>query len=611
MKIIGKVNWVLTVSGLMMCGFSPVQADPYELAPLAPGTNGVSSLSTTNPYPDAIGLSALRAITTNLDGSGIRVAQPEASEVLGASPSVFELKPSAVGQPTSLFSYYCSTNQGGSGLIYGRGWDSVATVYPNPVGSESGHAENVGADFYGTVFGVATNVAHVDNYDALSFLEDYVIPGAPIAARVINQSYTFGVYNSTYDQWYDDYAAEYGVLFISAAGTNGSPVFSPATCFNGIAVGVYNSSNSPVGPTEGDQRCKPDITAWGNQGGATSYSTPQVAGAATLLLQAGTRGDGGLDTNSATDLRTVKALLLNGAVKPVGWSNTPATPLDPLYGAGVLNVLNSYEQLACGKQTNGTAEMVTAGADHPPLEQSGTAPLSGQTDASGLLRGWDFNTITSSDSQDAVNDYYFAVTNGVAGSNFSATATLVWNRQEFESGINNLGLFLYNTDTGELIDCSTSIVDNVQHVYVPSLPPGYYDLQVWEAGGGSLPPAEAYGLAFEFFTVTAQVAPAGTNMVVSWPVYPAGFEVVAATNFMSTNWMALTNVPPVIVGNQYQLTLPDFNPNAIHFVTVTNVGSGGPGFGNPTGPGITNVETVPVYDNNMDFHYLRLRRPNL
>ena len=100
-------------------------------------------------------------------------------------------------------------------------------------------------------------------------------------------------------------------------------------------------------------------------------------------------------------------------------------------------------------------------------------------------------------------------------------------------------------------------------------------------------------------------------MVVSWPVYPAGFEVVAATNWLFTNWVALTNVPPVIVGNQYQLTLPDFNPNAIHFVTVTNVGSGGPGFGNPTGPGITNVETVPVYDNNMDFHYLRLRRPNL
>ena len=66
-------------------------------------------------------------------------------------------------------------------------------------------------------------------------------------------------------------------------------------------------------------------------------------------MQAALRGDGGSDTNSAADMRTIKALLLNGAIKPADWTNNPPSPLDTRYGAGVLNVFNSYEQLAGGK----------------------------------------------------------------------------------------------------------------------------------------------------------------------------------------------------------------------------------------------------------------------
>jgi len=67
-------------------------------------------------------------------------------------------------------------------------------------------------------------------------------------------------------------------------------------------------------------------------------------------------------------------------------------------------------------------------------------------------------------------------------------------------------------------------------------------------------------------------------------------------------------------GGQYQVTVPSINPASITFYTVTNVVSGGginigPG---PTGPGdTTNVTVVPVYNQNLDLHYYRLRRPNL
>ena len=228
------------------------------------------------------------------------------------------------------------------------------------------------------------------------------------------------------------------------------------------------------------------------------------------------------------------------------------------------------------------------------------------------MRGWDFNTITSSDSADAVNHYYFEVTNGTSRATFTTTATLVWNLQLNQSAINNLKLSLYNADNGQLVNCSTSLVDNVQHVYVPALPAGRYDLQVGKAGGsGMVSPDESYALAFEFFAVTAQATGSDTNMVVSWPVYPGGFQLVAATNYVAGNWSVSTNLIPVIVDGRYQVTLPAFDPNAIHYITVTNVGSGGPGFGDSGATGITNVMTVPVYNNNMDLHYLRLRRPNL
>ena len=103
-------------------------------------------------FLDQIGVTALRAVTTNLNGAGVRVAQPE-----GSFPGLaFEVNPAAVGQPVGLFTY-------GSDL-------GTAYVYTNNVGANSWHADGVGQIFYGLPGGIATNVAHVDNYDADYFV---------------------------------------------------------------------------------------------------------------------------------------------------------------------------------------------------------------------------------------------------------------------------------------------------------------------------------------------------------------------------------------------------------------------------------------------------------
>jgi Subtilase family len=388
----------------------------------------------TNRPLDTIGVTLLRTFATNLDGTGISVCQVEAE----SPPLLWEVNPTAVGLPITNFTWY-SMN-----FPSGTNW------FPNSGGSESSHADAVGALFYGWPGGVLTNTALVDNYEANFFYSNVLLAQTAINDRVVNQSFVhYGVSVVTqqgYDSYYDTYADQGNTLFISAVGyaTNVSP---PSTCYNGIAVGAFGG-NSSAGPTPDNGRAKPDLTA---PAAATSYSTPLVAGAAALLLQAGLLGYGGSDINAAVDLRTLKALLLNGAIKPADWANPWPSPLDPRYGAGVLNVFNSYNELTGGKQPFIASTSIAAGGAHPPTN----APA--VIDA---LQGWDFNTISTTISTDGVNHYYFNLASGTGNATFTCTATLAWNRQAGEYDINNLDLYLYDVSSGSLMGASTSQVDN-------------------------------------------------------------------------------------------------------------------------------------------------------
>jgi hypothetical protein len=487
-----------------------------------------------------IGVTLLRSVATNTDGTGIRVAQPEAP---GTNiPPDFEVNPaySFVQKPAGLFTYF-ETN-------------GTASFFPNSLGTESGHADTVASNFYGFPGGVATNVVHVDNYEANYFYNNVIAAGLPpnINDAVVNQSFIFGYVpgqvpvseQQQLDSQFDNYAAQYNTLFASGAG-NGGPgsgtVAPPSTCYNGMSVGAYGYAFSSVGPTEDNGRAKPDIVA---PASATSFSTPQVAGAAAVLMQAGLRGDGGGDTNSPSDIRTVKALLLNGAVKPADWTNNPPSPLDARYGAGVLNVFNSYEQLAGGKHGYIAAANVPLGNPHPPTGATGTI---------GALSGWDFNNLSSSSNFDGVNHYYFNVTNGISNATFTATTTLVWNRRQNQAEINNLNLFLYNAADSNLVAGSTSLVDNVEHIFVSNLPQGRYDLQVWKAGGipgvSIVSTSETYALAWEFSSTWLNVAPSGTNLALSWPIYPNGFVLASATNLAAPIIWSTNNPVSVVTNN--------------------------------------------------------------
>ena len=217
----------------------------------------------------------------------------------------------------------------------------------------------------------------------------------------------------------------------------------------------------------------------------------------------------------------------------------------------MLNLFNAYEQLAGGKQGYVVATSVSTSSPHPPTGDTGTVSV---------LNGWDFNTNSSSATTDGVNHYYFNVTNSVSDANFTATATLVWNRQLSETNINDLDLFLFNAANSNLVACSTSRVDNVEQLWLPQLPPGRYDLQVFKHGGTDVvSDAETYALAFEFYSQTLSLDRSGTDAVLAWPVYPAGFVVETTTNLAPANWLTFTDATAIVINQQNQMLLNPTN----------------------------------------------------
>ena len=470
---------------------------------------------------ETIGQLAMRRERPAITGQGISVAQPEGSE----SPNAWQVNP--IYNPNTIFTWTSDLG--------------TATNFPNAVGVESGHAGGVAGFFYSIYgLGVAPGVSRVDSYEAGYFINSIVVPQVAVRARVVNQSFVSTV---SYDTFYDAYAVRFNVLFVS--GVQNSPEIappSPGSSYNGLAVGIISDSNqSSVGPTA-DGRAKPDLVA--PYFCCSSFTTPQVAGAAALLLQAAAADDGGANTSViATNSTVIKALLINGAVKTTNWTNGFTRPLDARYGAGVLNMYHSDLQLRGLRHAASATNSVALNGAHPPT---------GATNTVASPRGWDFSTIQSARLNDRVAHYYFQLpTNSAA---HSATATLVWKKGT--GALMNLELYLYETTSHTLVTCSTSSVDNVEHLFVPKLPAGRYDLQVLKRGS-ALAGSESYALAFDFSPVQLAAGLSGTNVVVSWPASPAGFTLQTATALGApVIWQDIAATNSILSNAMNTVTLP-------------------------------------------------------
>jgi hypothetical protein len=400
------------------------------------------------------------------------------------------------------------------------------------------HTNRVGARFYGDLSSVApgANIVTIHeathwmqsvlNYDSNSGDAFYPAPPTDYGFRVQNHSW-IGTLSSTSGAvpWTEDIkntdalrrldylieTANSGQGMIVAVGVANSQTPMPfllSSSYNAIAVGrsdgfhstgytngvvtpanpnypppaVNYAPNFPYGPW----RAKPDLVAPRPAplpvNIQTSFSTAMVSSAATLLYSA-------VGATEARNSEVIKAMLMAGATKSEfpGWTNSPYHPLDDTYGAGELNVYNSYLMVAGGRQVGAT---------------SGPPALAAKSS------GWDYQN-RKGDS--AVGDIYYnlEIPSGSTASELSVILT--WNVKVTDGAaagfdptesLQNLDLRLYNSTgsfLGTMLDQSISAVDNVEHISVrTALGPGTYTLAVSGAAGWD------YGLAWRMSTAFNQ-----------------------------------------------------------------------------------------------------------
>jgi autotransporter-associated beta strand protein len=306
-----------------------------------------------------------------------------------------------------------------------------------PLGGNSLHATDVASNFFGLTASLAPGVSQIEICETNDFLTNgfmhwatsALTPNVSLqASRVANHSWIASAANGnmTIDHlgrldWLvhqDDFVQVVGVN----NGSNGSsPIYSNS--LNSIAVGLTNgyhpTGTLQVGGVYTAGRSKPDLVV---PAFFTSYAAPIVSGASAMLIQTG-HGNPSLSNGSYTLARlptqriyhaetseVIKAALLAGADRLVFNSDRTtildyrdpsyqtANGMDTRFGAGQLNVYNSYGIIAGGEQNalqeGGPASVGPAGFDYD--SKFGGAAGSNNTATYDFTSGWTGQTLAAS-----------------------------------------------------------------------------------------------------------------------------------------------------------------------------------------------------------------------
>ncbi len=407
-----------------------------------------------------IGLTTLRASDPSLNGSGVVLGQAEASDG-STGAQAFEVDAGTIGYTGSL--------------TYWNGLTSTSTPNDGIIGTYSTHATNQAAWMYGASSGIAPGITQVDNYFADNFPTNLT---AGITDQVVNMSFTYtGSYS--YDPNYDAAALAYNTVFVAAAGASGA-ISSPSAAYN-----VISADSSLVAQATGaasDGKPGPDISA---PQSVTSRDSSVVSGAAVILVQAGNLASSAYSSADAVDFRTVKTLLLNGAVKPAdyyttSYAPTAADPLNAMYGSGVVNIDNAVTELRGGEFTPGATQSVTLGST------AYSAPTLSPLAAS---QGWDLASLTAARGKDEIASYGLSLS---AGAGVISTVTWAANSS---NAINHFALDLYSS-AGPFVCAPAAPARHEQQIsYMPGTA-GTYVLQVRLSGSSHGSLTDTYAVAF-------------------------------------------------------------------------------------------------------------------
>lgn len=366
--------------------------------------------------------------------------------------------------------------------------------------SASWHATTVGTSLYGNGTSIASGITSIFNYEAGNWVNNFLrlaqassVPSAPPGgSRIMNHSWIGSAGSATDNnvlRRLDFQANRDGTLHATGLNNNaGSTLLALLSCsYNGIAVGRTDGAHSygltPVG-TDGPGRMKPDIVA---PGSATSWATPVVAAAAALLQQVA--GEPPLASNpSAADPTVIKAALMAGALHSETWSNAPTAsgdargeavrPLDPVFGAGTVNVDRAHRILTGGEQDGSldvpaTATLRAAGWDYTQI-------------APGTAMHWRLRLYEQAPELSVIVTW-----RRLPSSNFTVAPSVPTIRLRLFRVEGSTLTPLTGEDGASYYAsgnvASTSAPDNVQHLFVRGLVPGEYVIQAQRLGTTGTP----------------------------------------------------------------------------------------------------------------------------
>lgn len=351
----------------------------------------------------------------------------------------------------------------------------------------SGHAEATARIIYGPK-GLAPGVSQVKLYQTTDWLIDILIPSTvlpadPDGCDVFTHSWIGG--NSPGARHLlrrlDHMIDEHDTIVIVGVNNGGNSEVPTllATAYNVITVGS-SEKRSSTGYTplkeEVIGRCKPDIVGSMQ---LTSFNTPVVAAVVGRLLEqaswqietASKYDDGGTSERMqyARRAEVIKAVLLAGADKRVGFEPEKGKPLDAHHGAGSVRFDTSYRMLT--------------GGPLPPTSTQGKKSVPHRT-----MNSWDFNELRSGE----VVAYELQINQPVK----ELCVSLVWHRHILGKTVKhpdtgreiwvdaptlanfNLALTRADGEDAGIIAKSVSMIDNVEHIYLNDLQPGRYTINV-------------------------------------------------------------------------------------------------------------------------------------
>lgn len=362
----------------------------------------------------------------------------------------------------------------------------------------SWHGTEVAKAFYGNSLSIAPAVNEVSVWNVNSWLTAASLgvgTGAqpvatPTGVRVHNHSWIGSFGQTALDnealRRVDFVASRDNVLFVAGVNNGAGSAAQPmmAYSYNGIAVGLPDGNHSAAATPsgiDGINRRKPDMVAPGQ---FTSFATPVVGAAATLLFDAALRDPAVSANPNANRAVTVKAALLAGTTHRPAWSNgTPTsgasrgittTPFDPVYGADLLNIDRAHWIFTAGERNGASAPAFASFTPHA---------------------GWDYIAVQAS----GTSSYYtFRVHTPVSEVSVAAT----WFRQIASSftatSIQNFDLKFWRVNGSSLASItgdagigvfasgnveSNSVFDNTEHLYIRNLAPGDYVLELRRSTG--------------------------------------------------------------------------------------------------------------------------------